>query len=483
MNDNPKRDVEPSSAEATVASPSDTPSLKRSAETTDRQQNRSNKGRPVKRNKKGGEDNNKKRRREGFDENRDDRDLPANPGSYANEEQRKILHLDNLDENRIKYPEDAKTVKRKVALLLAFIGKDYFGFQVNPGRKTIQGEIELALYRSGMLSEINFGNPFKYGWSNSARTDKGVHACAQVCSLKVEVLESDIDDSFRDARERLQQRLPADIQVLDMLRTTRTFCAKTTRDRVRYQYMIPSFLLHPDYRQLLVDNDIPLEGRRDTARTPLLPEEIEKLRSKLLPYRSTDEQRKLLQTALEKYLGTKPFHNFTKGLSPGEPQAMRYIESFTVLDPLVMQGMEWIPTQVVGQSFLLHQIRKMISMAVDVTRGVISLGVMDRALTKEEVVVVALAPAQGLFLELSFFDGYNRRKATQNPELPDLDFLNDGGRSRWEEFRDKVRAHIADEEIADGNFLYYLYQQECLFDYRHTQTEKEYASDENECET
>jgi hypothetical protein len=176
--------------------------------------------------------------------------------------------------------------------------------------------------------------------------------------------------------------------------------------------------------------------------------------------------------ALEKYQGTNAFHNFTKGLNPGEPQAMRYIESFTVLDPVIMHGMEWIPTQVLGQSFLLHQIRKMISMAVEVARGAITLGVMDRALTKDEVVIVSLAPAQGLFLELSYFDGYNRRKGSQNADLPNVDFLNDEGRrSRWETFRSKIREHIAEEETREGNFLYYLYQQECLFDYRHTQTE------------
>ena len=446
---------------------------KRPAETDNHHHRRTNKGGKNRGgNTKKGANDHTRRRREGFDENRDDRDLPANPGSYANEEQRRTLGVENVEENRIKYPDEAKTVKRKVALLLAYIGKEYCGFQVNPGKRTLQGEIELGLYRAGMLSEINFGNPFKYGWSNSARTDKGVHACAQVCSLKVELLESDMEDALKAARERLQERLPGDVEVLDMLRTTRNFCAKTQRDRARYQYMIPSFLLHPDYRQLLVDNGIPLEGRRETARTPLLPEEIKNLRKTVLPYRSTEEQRKLLQVALEKYCGTNPFHNFTKGLSPGEPQAMRFIESFTVLDTVTLHGIEWIPTQVLGQSFLLHQIRKMISMAVEVSRGVISLGVVDRALTKDEVMVVSLAPAQGLFLEVSYFDGYNRRKATQNPELPDVDFLNDGGRGRWEAFRNNIREHIAKEEIEDGNFLHYLYQQECLFDYRHTQTEK-----------
>ena len=85
----------------------------------------------------------------------------------------------------------------------------------------------------------------------------------------------------------------------------------------------------------------------------------------------------------------------------GAPQAKRFMETFRCQDPVVVEGVEWIPTQVLGQSFLLHQIRKMISMAVDVGRGVASLDVMDKALSNSEKVQVGLAPAQGLFLEMS----------------------------------------------------------------------------------
>lgn len=256
--------------------------------------------------------------------------------------------------------------------------------------------------------------------------------------------------------------------------------AKTQRERVRYQYMVPAFLLHPNYRQLLIDSGVPTEGRRGKAKEPLLPEEMVKLRQVLMPYRSSLELRKLFQEALKKYEGTKPFHNFTKGMKPGEPQALRYIESFIVREPVIMNGMEWIPTQVLGQSFLLHQIRKMICMAVDVARGAIPLGVIDKALQKEDVVIISLAPPQGLFLELSFFETYNRRKSAQNSDLPDVDFLSKDGRERWESFRAKIWEHIGKEELEEGNFLVYMYQQECLFDYRHTQIEVVNGEDESE---
>ena len=422
--------------------------------------NNNNAKRPKKENGKS-----QQRRKRGFDEERNDRDLPPHEGSYANKAHRELFGVTNLDENRFQYPEDAKPVKRKVALLLGFLGSEYGGFQVNVGQRTLQGELELALYRSALLSTMNFGTPHKYSWSNSARTDKGVHACAQVCSLKIEVLESEVEDSFKAVQERLQERLPSDIQVMDIVRTTRSFCAHTQRDRVRYQYMIPSFLLHPSYRQLLLDHDIPLDGRKDVARSPLRPEEVKKLQASLKEYRSTEEQRKVLKDALEKYVGTHPFHNFTRGLKVGQAQANRFIHSFVVQDSVVTSGVEWIPTQVLGDSFLLHQIRKMVSLAIDVARGVASLDVMDKALSKD-VVCVSLAPAQGLFLETSYFGGYNRRKAISNPDFPDIDFSAEGPtHDRWEAFRAKIREHIVEEEASQGNFVQYLYQQECMFDH------------------
>lgn len=50
----------------------------------------------------------------------------------------------------------------------------------NKGAKTIEAELELALYLAGSISKDNFGNPRKVAWSRAGRTDKGVHAVAQV---------------------------------------------------------------------------------------------------------------------------------------------------------------------------------------------------------------------------------------------------------------------------------------------------------------
>lgn len=408
--------------------------------------------------------------RRDFDKDKDtnepgDKDASPHLGSFANPSMREEFGV-VLEDREKGETDDSGMTKKKVALLLAFLGTRYGGFQANLNQRTLQAEIELALYRTGMIGESNFGFPHKYGWSTSARTDKGVHACAQVTSLKVEIPESDLNN-LEAVRERLEAKLPSDIRILDVQRTTRNFCAKTQRDRVRYQYMIPSFLLHPDWKTLFVDLGIDIEQYRENGKDPMSTEEVHKMQDALYNFRSTIESRQLLQSALKKYEGTHYFHNFTRGLTPGQATAQRFIESFEAHDPVVMDGMEWIPTQVLGQSFLLHQIRKMVSVAIDVGRGAAPLDVMDRALAKDGTMNVHVAPAQGLFLEMSYFGGYNRRKGQSNNDLPNLDWTVAGpANDRWKVFRDVIRGHIVQEEKNHGNFVQYMYVQERIYDFR-----------------
>lgn len=412
-----------------------------------------------------------------FDDSRDtnkpcDKDLSPHAGSFANPALREefgvglVLDTNGDTDNNGDDSSKPLMTKKKVAMLVAFLGTKYAGFQVNPNQRTLQAEMELALYRTGMISASNFGFPHKCGWSSSARTDKGVHACAQVCSLKVEIPEGDLNN-MEAVRQRLEANLPSDIRVLDMQRTTRNFCAKTQRDRVRYQYMIPSFLLHPDWVGLFTELGIDVETQRENAKDPLSVDEIERVQESLRKYRSTNESRQLLQCALKKYEGTHSFHNFTRGISAGQATAQRFIECFKLQDPVVMGDMEWIPTQILGQSFLLHQIRKMISMAIDVGRGAASIDIMDRALSKETTMNVHVAPAQGLFLEMSYFGGYNRRKGQSHNDLSDLDWTVAGpANDRWAAFRNVVRDHIVQEEKDHGNFIQYMYVQERIYDFR-----------------
>ena len=55
----------------------------------------------------------------------------------------------------------------------------------NPETSTIEGVLEDAIVKAGGISELNALNLQKVGWGRCARTDKGVHAAAQIITLKV----------------------------------------------------------------------------------------------------------------------------------------------------------------------------------------------------------------------------------------------------------------------------------------------------------
>jgi tRNA pseudouridine38-40 synthase len=167
-----------------------------------------------------------------------------------------------------------------------------------------------------------------------------------------------------------------------------------------------------------------------------------------------------LAAALKEYEGTHKFHNYTSGKKFDDASAARYILSFTVKDRVVDKyGVEWIPTLVVGQSFLLHQIRKMMSMAMDAARGASSVDIMKDSFSSSYL-NVNTAPAQGLFLELSYYDNFNRRHKAGDP----LDWHSDEtapATLRLKKFKeDKIMSHIMDEEESQGNFVSYLFGQE-----------------------
>lgn len=101
-------------------------------------------------------------------------------GSFRHEDMQKLFGV-KVDvptkDNSNNEDEEAhiKVPKRKLSMLVSFLGSNYGGFQINAGQRTLQAELELGFFRAGIIAPSNFGWPSKYSWSNSARTDKGVH--------------------------------------------------------------------------------------------------------------------------------------------------------------------------------------------------------------------------------------------------------------------------------------------------------------------
>lgn len=130
-------------------------------------------------------------------------------------------------------------------------------------------------------------------------------------------------------------------------------------------------------------------------------------------YRITPARLARLQSALNAYLGTHSFHNYTIQKRHGDPSAKRVIRSFVANpDPVLRDGAEWLSLKVHGQSFMMHQIRKMVGMAALVVRCGCPVERIGETLGGP-VVSIPKAPGLGLLLERPVFDSYNRKAAEQ----------------------------------------------------------------------
>lgn len=158
-------------------------------------------------------------------------------------------------------------------------------------------------------------------------------------------------------------------------------------------------------------------------------------------YRVSDERRERLQETLNKYEGTRNFHNYTVQKSFHDASAKRHIKSFVVNPkPIIIGGTEWLSLKVHGQSFMMHQIRKMVGLASLVVRCGTPLDRVDESYQNQKM-AIPKAPGLGLLLERPVFFNYNR-KATESFGKDTIDF------SKYE---DKIQA-FKDKQIYERIF-------------------------------
>lgn len=125
-------------------------------------------------------------------------------------------------------------------------------------------------------------------------------------------------------------------------------------------------------------------------------------------YRLSADRLRQVNRLLACYKGTHNFHNFTSQKGPREPSAQRYVLDMFCEEPFERDGMEFAVIKVKGQSFMTHQIRKMVGLVVAIVKGYAPEDVLERS-WGEAKVDVPKAPGLGLVLERVHFETYNRR--------------------------------------------------------------------------
>lgn len=293
------------------------------------------------------------------------------------QEESEALEENGHDAKRFKgdsEEQNKKHPKRKVVLLVAYSGKGYHGMQRNVGSsqyKTIEDELVQALVLSGCIPENHAEDMKKMSFQRCARTDKGVSAAGQVVSLKVWLIDNIV--------ENINSHLPSNIRIIGSKRVTGRFNSKNSCDARTYSYTLPTFAFAPK------DHDLQAENFR-------------------LGQETLDKVNELLAL----FKGTHNFHNFTSQKGPWDPSAKRYIMEMHCEPPFLQGGLELAVIKVKGQSFMMHQIRKMIGLVIAVVKGYAPPSIMQRSWGDEKV-DIPKAPGLGLVLEKVHFEKYNRR--------------------------------------------------------------------------
>lgn len=400
-----------------------------------------------------------------------------------------------VDSNGNPIPTEPRLPKRKVAVMIGYCGTGYHGMQYNPPNDTIEKELFEAFVRAGAISKANSTDLKKNGFQRAARTDKGVHAGGNVISLKLIIEDPDI-------KEKINKELPEQIRVWDISRVNKAFdCRKMCSSRW-YEYLLPTYsLIGPKpssylYKEIAASKEeIPGVIEDDVESTEFwdlfhkevdskfTKEELEEISSFVMPkenfdennptyqkckaykkletkhkraYRISKERLERFRSALKQYEGTYNFHNFTLGKDFNDPSAKRFMKELTVSEPFVIgeEKTEWVSIKIHGQSFMLHQIRKMISMATLITRCFCPLERISQAYGAEKI-NIPKAPALGLLLEAPVYDGYNTRLQEFGYTPIDFSkFQSEMDAFKMKHIYDKIYQEEVNENVFNAFFSY-----------------------------
>ncbi|CAI9572068.1 unnamed protein product [Staurois parvus] len=304
-------------------------------------------------------------------------------------------------ENESKNIENAPVQKGKTfAIILVYCGLGYNGMQANTfASPTIEGTLISALIKAQCVPETCLSNLKEVQFQRCARTDKGVSALAQVVSVK-------LFNSCTNPMEKINSYLPPEIRVLGIKRGTKRFNSKKMCNARTYSYTLPTFALSRS-------------GGVSPDSSFRLPREDFHVINRLLSF----------------YKGTRNFHNFTNSKLATDKSAHRHIMDICCSEPFVHHGVEFTRILVKGNSFMLHQIRKMVCLVIAVARGMVSPDLLIHSVQMDKV-NIPRAPGLGLVLEFTHFDYYNQYCIDRTLHEP----------ITWEEFS-PAREAFRDEKI------------------------------------
>lgn len=242
---------------------------------------------------------------------------------------------------------------RNLKLVLAYRGTAFHGWQIQPGLRTVQGELTDLLQRL-------LRHPLSL--HGASRTDAGVHAQGQTASVGTESAIP-LLNVFR----ALSDRLPDDIGLVRLEEVTPAFHASRSAVEKLYRYSIHNH------------SSAPVEQ----------PDELRCWHF----WHTLDVAR--MQAAASKLLGTHDFAGFASAGSQPRRTTVR-----TITHCGVRRIWRRVQIDVSGDGFLYNQVRNIVGTLVEIGRGHWPVERIDEILQHcDRRLAGPTAPASGLCLQ------------------------------------------------------------------------------------
>jgi tRNA pseudouridine38-40 synthase len=258
-------------------------------------------------------------------------------------------------------------------LTLTYDGTDFQGWQIQPGQRTIQGELQ------GALGRVTGETPLPQG---SGRTDAGVHALAQVASLQL-CAPIPADNLLR----AVNRTLPASIRITEARKVPSAFHARHSATAKTYEYRVfPAADCSPFLARYVSCCPWPLDLALMQAAAKLFEGEHD-----FASFAATDPDLA---------------HRSGEGITAPSADQTAFDEKGTVR---TIFASSWekrasgtgdlLVYRVRGNGFLHHMVRNLVGTMIDVGRGSLAISAIPEILAaRSRSTAGPTAPARGLFL-------------------------------------------------------------------------------------
>jgi len=249
---------------------------------------------------------------------------------------------------------------RNLRLILSYDGAEFAGWQVQPGRTTVQGALASAIGR------LSGENVLPQG---SGRTDAGVHALAQVASFAT--ASAIPTENWLRA---LNDILPASIRVLDVSEVAPEFHARKSARAKTYRYRIHRTAICPPFLARYVWHyPYPLEESAMVAAAGVVVGEHD-----FTSFAAVDPER-------------------VERMAAGGGRAVSNIRTI-FSSRWAREGEELVYT-IRGRGFLHHMVRNLVGTFLLMGKGTVSLEDLRHILdARDRTAAGPTAPASGLYL-------------------------------------------------------------------------------------